>query len=981
MYSGYGYSDKLRHLQKEHYDQLKELNQEQKIRIHNKTKKFSIENAKRRRALELKKKIEAQKEAKRRQEALDERRRRQNEATIKYQRHNRGTSAHERTRTPGLEEALNAIQITTVPSYRTKYTTTQQSPTNTVHIYSPWRPTATPTTTYNSQAYRAQHEQLQSSSTQNLNQSRSLFEQQLQEQQRQLAYQQQQSLHDFNQAILNESRLENHEDEVHDSQCSIDSLDGTTAREEKRETQQSNNHENSSTTLVTSATSHSQGQYLNTSEGLTAQNNHEKLFVTKSGTTGGESGGPGQRSDLAQTGQRSEVRQASDLYIEETSEADIVEDKLDRAPYTSEATMTTTSHTTSSSPRFSGSKYGNTWSPTTGASMYANTHILGSRQPRPFSARTAATGVTVAPAAYNWNEYSPARTNGATTTVGSHHTNLTEPSGNSSHITNHTDPQGSNNQYTYYAPVNGHSGVTSAPHNNSTKSQSTHENYKSATEPTKQTKFNEQNKGLHFIDETGEDETTPDDTPLAKPQVTQPKGILKKTPSSPYTSRFTRSAYIHQNTSLEGLRLRDSIDIAKSKSVDGPEDSGKKKSVRWTDWEKHSKLTQQLGTPRGAEDSIRKRRPFSATTMSLSSVPPSVKAPRSASAGSLRKMSATKQRPGLKPQPVVANRKIVNPHNHRNTAAVVVEHDSSRTYSDVSPAANPGHSTTAMQNGDEHTRTYIYHAPALDKTPTDDEINWLWDKVRSCLHKENEVTSKDGIIRRPTDIHAQAQTRPTATVQKQTIDGRQFVGNLRPTAVSSAGNTDNGNFARDRGVVRKVHRPNGTQTGNSYMRLLQLRKQHAQRVGHLQRHTTDGQQQAEYQTIQAYSPADSVSDSLQLFQTAEKLSQQTDMTETDITAALLRQQQVAAIHAKKAPSSLSLEEQRILQSLDRLNERLRIVTDGNLKGTSLSTKPAQYTMRVQSATNNTTSGTSTAPTPAPRRQGINKNIRRVSYRH
>ena len=31
----------------------------------------------------------------------------------------------------------------------------------------------------------------------------------------------------------------------------------------------------------------------------------------------------------------------------------------------------------------------------------------------------------------------------------------------------------------------------------------------------------------------------------------------------------------------------------------------------------------------------------------------------------------------------------------------------------------------------------------LDRTPTDDEINWLWNKVRTCLYQENEEKEAD----------------------------------------------------------------------------------------------------------------------------------------------------------------------------------------------------------------------------------------------
>ncbi|XP_070567508.1 centrosomal protein of 126 kDa-like isoform X2 [Ptychodera flava] len=1048
MNSSTGYSEKARNVQKNHYHHLKEFHKQQRAVIHNKTRKFSIENSRRRRALELKKKIEAQKEAKRRQEALEERRRRQHEATIKYQRQNRSVS--ERSRTPGLEEALNAVQLSTVPNYRTKYHhSKQQSPVNTVHVYSPWKPNFAPTL-YNSASYRAQHEELQSTSAHNLQQSRSLFEQHLQEQQRQLAIQQQKSLQDFNQAVLTESRLDNHEEDIGDSLCSIDSLDGTSTQETVSRTSDSSvpsSAVNTNTISSTISTPNSQSTSItqtppnshitlnnqkaasnnspittnasskviqaqhnsvagtstgNTLESSLAQTGETKLFVPKSDTST-TSLNTDHRNDHFATEDRNRSRpdgkETADLYIEETNETDIVDDKIDlQTSYTTQPAMPITTNQ-SSSTRFYPA-YGNP-----GASTYANTHLIGGRTTRPYSARTPATGVTITPAAYNWNEYNPARSG---TSVGSH--NQTDPLGTNSHLTNHNDtynvssntyqntnftavPRTSNNhspsQGTNTHPLNTrqshgnfHFEVSSATQNSSGGDR-TYEKYKSANEFSQNETYKEQKKALHFIDEAEEDDTGEDST-QDRPPITQPKGILKKTSKSKYMygGQF-RSAYIQSN-SLEGVPLRDSIDIAKMKQPDPFEETVKKKSVRWTDWEKHSKLTQQLGTPRVNNDGTGKRRPYSATTLSISKVPASVKAPRSASAGTVRKAPTAKTRPGLKPQPVVASRKIIaSQSSNSNTSTSTSNGNTQAVYA----SKNKNQMTTepvdeeSLRTDGEKPRSYMYNGPGLDKTPTDDEINWLWDKVRTCLNaKDNE---KETLQRRPLDTQP---TRQTATVQKQIIDGRQFVTQLRPTAITANNTFDNANSViRDGNSLRKVQRPNASQSGNSYIRLLQLRKQHAKRVNNLQRYGGDTQQQTEYETIQPYAATDpAVSDSLQMFQAAEKLAQQSDLTESDIAAALHRQQQASSTagqtYSRKAPSALSLEEQRILQSLDRLNERLRIVTDTNLQGSSMATKPTQYTMRMHSSRNEHGSITMAAPSGIDRQQPINKNIRRVNYK-
>ena len=77
----------------------------------------------------------------------------------------------------------------------------------------------------------------------------------------------------------------------------------------------------------------------------------------------------------------------------------------------------------------------------------------------------------------------------------------------------------------------------------------------------------------------------------------------------------------------------------------------------------------------------------------------------------------------------------------------------------------------------------------LDRTPTDDEINWLWEKVRTCLHPEGSDQNVQQPVEQPT-------ARQTATVHTKFIDGTNLIPqNKRGTAamrVTSATQNMNG---------------------------------------------------------------------------------------------------------------------------------------------------------------------------------------------
>ena len=60
----------------------------------------------------------------------------------------------------------------------------------------------------------------------------------------------------------------------------------------------------------------------------------------------------------------------------------------------------------------------------------------------------------------------------------------------------------------------------------------------------------------------------------------------------------------------------------------------------------------------------------------------------------------------------------------------------------------------------------VYNANGLrlDRTPTDEEINWLWEKVRNCLSKDQSVPPEDDL---PT-------TKPSIYLANKYIDGQNM---------------------------------------------------------------------------------------------------------------------------------------------------------------------------------------------------------------
>lgn len=162
-------------------------------------------------------------------------------------------------------------------------------------------------------------------------------------------------------------------------------------------------------------------------------------------------------------------------------------------------------------------------------------------------------------------------------------------------------------------------------------------------------------------------------------------------------------------------------------------------------------------------------RPISAqVTSSTPKVDPSVKNPRVASAGRMRRGPFLRPHPPSQPP---SGRATMNAYQHNPKSLVRYQNNytaaTNTSESDPAASEHPGISVTVTTPGaaQEYNSTNngdAAHDPSafdLDKTPTDDEINQLWQNVRECLGKEGSAPN-----------NTQEQREPAAVAQKY-IDG------------------------------------------------------------------------------------------------------------------------------------------------------------------------------------------------------------------
>ncbi|XP_071956977.1 uncharacterized protein [Antedon mediterranea] len=858
---GGAYSSKFRALEKDRLDKMRNTSQVVRVTVQDRARSLSLETNRRRRALELKKKLEAQKEAKRRQEILDDRKQRQHEATQKYQRLKSGTTrrnTEERIRgalygtayepvkkpsstwnngnstysTPGLDDALRAVRGSPGLGSKPEMLVTYPQPQNggTLQNYSYYQ-----TSEPSGYTQTSNQQPLQSSNHSAVNGSgrsdyyhgfsttptksngyssgttaKSIYEKQIEDQQKNILEHNQKSLLEFNQAVLDESERPLRRS----SSCSsVDSLEGNNA---KKGVPVSKAY---STSILPSTTQTNHYTYLKNGVPTNATFNVQRTdrFDYRSSNYGAVS------SDAARSNQH-------EVKLEETNEADIVQDQVDVNPrilYTSSGgNKTDVVLRNSGIANPSATRTTVAWSSPV-LQNEPSLNSVSSPHSRPYSGKTTATAYTVEPAPrYQQNKNDVAKMN--------------KPENNGDLIITIPKPELTVTQYQVTSNVSGTRDTVSMTQ---TQSLSTSNNVAQA-----------------------------------------PKSILKKGNVTARNSSMTSQRYGNYTMGrLGGAKVMDSLELRKASSMSdiGPS----KKGIRWADLEYSS-------------DDDRLSKNEQVRTVSSMGSKPKLTVQRAnegriSSAGSI-------QRSSIRSKPPV-NKQSTN------------EPKSELRHLDIN--ANQSVPST---NGNA---IYGSNGLRLDRTPTDDEINWLWDKVRTCLNVRDEQGNPGLVYQKP-------PTGKQPTLSSQYIDGKRIGNNnsrIKPAIHSALIPQNNTTHPRRR---------TSSDTASSFLRrtaLLQHRRQHATSLRGQNTRTSHHTEPVTSADVPSFTTSDrqnhgeEVSESLMLFQKAERLAQD-DLSENEIAAAI-DQQKKSTRPDMKGPSSLSIEEQRLMESLDRLNERLRITSE------------------------------------------------------
>ncbi|XP_030850804.1 centrosomal protein of 126 kDa isoform X3 [Strongylocentrotus purpuratus] len=887
---GYYSNNKYNILEQEHLTRMKDVGSEhaKQVAARDRAKKLSVETNRRRKALETKKKLEAQREAKRRQEVLDERRQKQREATNRFQRQNKGSARRHHdfyhtghgSGTPSLDDVLQMVGVPSSLSlkYGQGYSTYQHNGTVPVSTY--------PTTSNYSGAYvdnnaniaagsesrgytKPTHSALQSVAKQGRTDSRtSLIEQEIAEQQQKLIQQQQRTLQEFSQAIQNEASKGGSGSGLQRSE-SLSSVDSLEEHRREREdltqnygTKQHGAYDTSSCGTAAPSYGVANGTQISNSHSVTRHSEIKKdpsnfsLYHNNVLMRGSDDKKTQEEQDTKQVTRTTSNPRNNSAYdgmqfngvafngivsTASVSSHSVTSGKKNGTAISSQ-NGATEKKTVSNENNQKKSDTAQAWSTSNASKPPIHQHVSAptastSQRSRPYSARTTATAVTVAPAV----SYAT-RTQGA-------------------------EPQHSNaSAVTAIRANDGYRGVgPGMPY------------------PPQDRRFEETPQQMMAPEDyRAEEEEEPE-------AVSPPKSILKWHKSeTPTKDRKAKG--------LAAAIMKDSLDIGKLSGIKSP-----KKGVRWTDltYSDDESVEMQATTENMAP--ARKPRMISSvdartvherlggkTENVVTAIPPR---PKSGNANSAKGKSSMQ----------VKNNRFPNSQNSKQVVS-----DKDKVVANKAPV---------IQNGIR-----------LDKTPTDDEINWLWDKVRTCLHtREEGADLKNGpVTQTPNTRQSSSANQP----QEQRITA-----NLRVAPPSNKPRFSQYNDTLRRQVIVPRYRTNsdsGThvqQTPVSQQRRPHVRSSSASRANGQRGPELSQQGPGRSATVaQQYNNAD-ITESLMTFQQAEQMVQQ-NADDSDIVAMLDQQRPHHQAHHEQKihPSALSMEEAKVLESLDRLNARLKTVT-------------------------------------------------------
>ncbi|XP_028413991.1 uncharacterized protein LOC114536849 [Dendronephthya gigantea] len=233
----------------------------------------------------------------------------------------------------------------------------------------------------------------------------------------------------------------------------------------------------------------------------------------------------------------------------------------------------------------------------------------------------------------------------------------------------------------------------------------------------------------------------------------------------------------------------------------------------------------------------------------------------------------------------------------------------------------------------------------LDKTPTDEEINHLWETVRTCLkHEQPQKAASDSVV----NVRYSRSDSGPLVGNHYLIDGNAWA--AKPNGSDSETRYSRGTgstYFRRQGSLDSLQRRGSTESSvyttpkrgsllqhrnSTSERRIAPRNSHAGRppVNPQYLHSLRGPQTSSRGPVKSNTTKPDVRPQLSYaeFQAVMQASAdiKTRNTEGDTQKNSNHQgvHQPIIMNYRKEPSALSLEERRLLESLDRLNERLKV---------------------------------------------------------
>ncbi|XP_072332461.1 centrosomal protein of 126 kDa isoform X3 [Scyliorhinus torazame] len=260
-----------------------------------------------------------------------------------------------------------------------------------------------------------------------------------------------------------------------------------------------------------------------------------------------------------------------------------------------------------------------------------------------------------------------------------------------------------------------------------------------------------------------------------------------------------------------------------------------------------------------------------------------------------------------------------------------------------------------IYNGTKQDPNYEGNRLCLDCTPTEEEITLLWHGVHSALAQKDSASGDSRNYPSSRNSERKIDLQPHRTnVAQLTIDGSSLLNGVR--SVSSVGrlfSAPSGAFVT---AARRKHPMDTYSNGTKHRALLEQRRMNIGSTTHKSGQITQNIEISPFpsafdpaQTINAVqNTEEAVSESTEQFMLAENLVE-TSAIDSDILTAMeaMETQRYSFLQNKVQRlglSALSFEEQKLLQSLDRLDQRLQYIQETVQKSTSngLSQIPSSF---------------------------------------